>query len=75
MELVHSLTDNQTALVGCAFALTICGTLMSLSSLLGRFLRHDPTQESAEPAAIHLPESAPVHKRVDSEPELRRKSA
>jgi hypothetical protein len=36
LELFKSLSDDQIALLGCAVALTIAGTVMSLSYYIGR---------------------------------------
>lgn len=49
MDLLNGLTDDQLAIAGCALALTVCGTLMSLSYYLGRFLRGDDQSEGNAP--------------------------
>jgi hypothetical protein len=36
VEIFRSLSDDQIALVGCAAALTVAGTIMSLSYYIGR---------------------------------------
>jgi hypothetical protein len=36
LELLKSLSDDQIALVGCATALLLMGTIMSLSHYIGR---------------------------------------
>jgi len=48
MDLLNGLSSDQTAVIGCAAALLISGTVMSLSYYVGRFL-HGP-QESPEPS-------------------------
>jgi hypothetical protein len=39
MELFQTLNDDQTAMIGCAAALFVSGTLMSLSYYVGRFFQ------------------------------------
>lgn len=46
MELLASLTDDQKALLGCAVALFVCGTAMSLSYYLGRWKSSGETTTS-----------------------------
>lgn len=41
MQIFSQLTDDQIALVGCAVALFVAGTLMSLSFYLGKSSRSD----------------------------------
>ncbi len=50
MEFLNGLSDNQTALLGCAIALLMSGTMMSLSYYVGRlFQRVKQQQQSPEP--------------------------
>ena len=43
MEFFHNLTDDQLALLGCAAALVLSGTVMALSYFVGR-ARHRPVE-------------------------------
>lgn len=56
MEFLNGLTDDQTALVGCAGALIVCGTIMSLSYYVGRFFqRSQHSPEPNEPQTLRMP--------------------
>lgn len=45
MDLFSGLNDDQSALVGCAVALVVCGGMLSLSSIFGR-AKADSAKES-----------------------------
>jgi hypothetical protein len=47
-ELWNSLTDDQVALLGCAAALFVTGTMMSLSYYIGRSRLATPGQKPSE---------------------------
>lgn len=44
MEIFRNLTDDQLALLGCAAALVLSGTVMALSYFIGRARRHSGSQ-------------------------------
>ncbi|MGD9858314.1 MAG: hypothetical protein AB7U20_25515 [Planctomycetaceae bacterium] len=50
MNFLHNLSDDQTALIGCAAALAAAGLMMSISYYLGRW------NETAQPVAHRLPQ-------------------
>jgi hypothetical protein len=52
IELWKSLSDDQMALVGCAAALLVTGTIMSLSYYIGRARMTPAREESGELAVI-----------------------
>jgi hypothetical protein len=52
IELWKSLSDDQMALVGCAAALTITGTMMSLSYYIGRGRRTPAGQKASGPLVV-----------------------
>jgi hypothetical protein len=52
LELWKSLSDDQVALVGCAAALTIAGTVMSLSYYIGRGRNSSADQNATKPVVF-----------------------
>jgi hypothetical protein len=52
IELWKSLSDDQMALVGCAAALMVTGTIMSLSYYIGRGRMTPAGQKSGELSVI-----------------------
>jgi hypothetical protein len=57
MDFLYGLSDDQTALVGCAAALFVCGTLMSLSYYVGRlFHKTQAAPEPNEPHTLKMPD-------------------
>jgi hypothetical protein len=52
IELWKSLSDDQMALVGCAAALMITGTMMSLSYYIGRGRRAPAGRKASEPLVV-----------------------
>lgn len=52
IELWKSLSDDQMALVGCAVALMVTGTIMSLSYYIGRGRMAYAGQKSGELAVV-----------------------
>jgi hypothetical protein len=57
MDLFNGLSDDQTALIGCAAALAVCGTIMSLSYYVGRFFqRSQHSPEPHEPQTLRMPD-------------------
>jgi hypothetical protein len=57
MDWLQLLSDDEKALVGCAVALVLCGTLMSLSYYVGRVLRRaEHAAEPAEPYTLRMPD-------------------
>ena len=56
MEILNGLSDDQTALFGCAAALMVCGTIMSLSYYVGRFFhKTHQSPEPNEPQTLRMP--------------------
>jgi len=51
-ELLKSLTDDQIALLGCAAALTVAGTIMSLSYYIGRGRTAATKRMPSEPTVL-----------------------
>lgn len=57
MDFINGLSDDQTALLGCAAALLVCGTIMSLSYYVGRFFhKAQATPEPNEPQTLRMPD-------------------
>lgn len=59
MDLFNGLSSDQTAVIGCAAAIVVCGTVMSLSYYVGRFFhgsQHSP--EPNEPQTLKMPDPA-----------------
>ena len=57
MDFLNGLSDDQTALIGCAAALFVCGTVMSLSFYVGRFFhKSHVTPEPNEPHTLRMPD-------------------
>lgn len=59
MEMFNGLSSDQAAVIGCAAAIMVCGTLMSLSYYVGRFFhgsQHSP--EPNEPQTLKMPDPA-----------------
>jgi hypothetical protein len=57
MDFLNGLSDDQTALVGCALALMVCGTVMSLSYYVGRFFhKTQAAPEPNEPQTLKMPD-------------------
>jgi hypothetical protein len=52
IELWKSLSDDQIALLGCAAALIVTGTMMSLSYYIGRARIAAAGQKSGEPVIL-----------------------
>jgi hypothetical protein len=64
MELFQTLSDDQTAMIGCAAALFVSGTLMSLSYYVGRFFqKSQQTPEPNEPQTLRMPDPMSLHSR------------
>jgi hypothetical protein len=74
MELLNTLTDDQLALIGSVLALIVCGSMMSLSFHLGRFLRRSRAQARAERQILE-PHTAPTHSGAASDRDSRGKAA
>ena len=79
MDLLSGLTDDQTALLGCAVSLAVCGLLMVLSYYVGQVRRRQP-QESALPTTLRLSEMhaaqpSAVRPQVTAVAELKRRAA
>ncbi len=56
MDFLNGLSDDQTALIGCAAALLVSGTIMSLSYYVGRFFhKTQMTPEPKEPHILRMP--------------------
>ena len=70
MEFLNSLTDDQTALLGCFAALTVCGIVMALSYHLGPSSRRQATNQPQHRDPNHV--SIPV---VPAAADERRKAA
>lgn len=57
MDFLSGLSDDQTALIGCAAALLVSGTMMSLSYYVGRlFHKSQATPEPHEPQTLRMPD-------------------
>ena len=57
MDFLNGLSDDQTALLGCACALLVTGTMMSLSYYVGRLQkRAQSTPEPTEPHTLRMPD-------------------
>ena len=54
MESFLNLGDDGTALVGCAIALLVCGTMMSLSYYLGRAAKKVAPQQQKQPETYSI---------------------
>jgi hypothetical protein len=52
LEVLKSLSDDQIALVGCAIALLLMGTIMSLSYYIGRGRMSSADQKARRSAAF-----------------------
>jgi hypothetical protein len=52
LELLKSLSDDQIALVGCAAALLLMGTIMSLSYYIGRGRMSSADQKARKSVAL-----------------------
>jgi hypothetical protein len=52
IELWKSLSDDQMALAGCAAALMVAGTIMSLSYYIGRGRMTPSGQKTSEPHVV-----------------------
>ena len=48
MQTITTLTDDQVALIGCAVALLVTGTIMSLSFYLGKGRKQEDVTMNAE---------------------------
>jgi hypothetical protein len=55
MDLFSGMTDDQTAVIGCAMALAVCGGLLALTSTFGR---HRPQQAPVEVNTLKFPATA-----------------
>jgi hypothetical protein len=56
MDFLNGLSDDQTALLGCAAALLVCGTLLSLSYYAGKFFhKTHAAPEPQEPHTLKMP--------------------
>ncbi len=66
VELWKSLSDDQMALVGCAVALMVTGTMMSLSYYIGRGRISQNRQTASEPLVLDspVPQLVPTAARV-----------
>ncbi len=51
-EMMKTLTDDQLALVGCAVALCVAGTIMSLSYYIGRGRMSGAAQRKTRPLVL-----------------------
>jgi hypothetical protein len=51
-ELLKTLSDDQIALLGCAGALTLAGTIMSLSYYIGRGRLAGAGQKTIQPLVL-----------------------
>ncbi len=61
MDFLNGLSDDQTAFIGCAFALLASGTIMSLSYYVGRFFqKSQQSPEPHEPQTLRMPAPASV---------------
>lgn len=59
MELFNGLSSDQTAVIGCAAAILVCGTMMSLSYYVGRFLHGSQNAPGPnEPHTLKMPDPA-----------------
>ena len=57
MDFLNGLSDDQTALLGCAAALLVSGTMMSLSYYVGRLQkRAQSSPEPTEPHTLRMPD-------------------
>ena len=73
MDLMNGLNADQTAMLGCAAALLVSGTVMSLSYYVGRYLhRREQSPEPTEPHTLKMPEPKTAAIQTASEPALRR---
>jgi len=68
MEIFHNLTDDQLALLGCAAALVLSGTVMALSYFIGRARKQSGSQPGLGRDII----SPPVPNDLAATPERRR---
>ena len=51
-EMMKTLSDDQIALVGCAVALSVAGTIMSLSYYIGRGRMSGAGQKKTQPLVL-----------------------
>ncbi len=58
-EIVKTLSDDQIALVGCAAALTVAGTIMSLSYYIGRGRMSGAGQKTSRPLVLAAQSAKP----------------
>jgi hypothetical protein len=71
MDLAQHLSDDQTALIGCALALLASGGLMWASYFVGQALRRERRDADAGPATIRVSAARPQ----TAEPRPARKAA
>lgn len=59
MDLFNGLSSDQTAMLGCAAALLVSGTVMSLSYYVGRYFHSsEQAPEPTEPHTLKMPDPA-----------------
>jgi hypothetical protein len=58
-EIFKTLSDDQIALVGCAAALTVAGTIMSLSYYIGRGRMTGAGQKTSQPLVLAAQSAKP----------------
>lgn len=75
MNLFEGMTDDQTALVGCVFALFVCGTIMSLSYYIGQFFNRDLNSDRDTRRAINLQDVRSSAPTAPSEDRVHEKAA
>jgi hypothetical protein len=59
LEIFKTLSDDQIALVGCAAALTVAGTIMSLSYYIGRGRMTGAAQKTGQPLVLSAQSAKP----------------
>lgn len=75
MDIFNSLSDDQVALLGCACALVISGTVMWISYFLGRRGTRPGTDQRAGQPCLRLADCSPGRGRSGKGSQTRRKAA